>query len=268
MSEILYEYETKVGWYLSILFGIFLMIAGIDLVILLITSYNTSFLIIVSGIYGVGAIIILIGLLGIYIVERYGIIGDFILKCSIVAFLVAIPIIFLLTLPNSIIFAIIPIIMLILFIVASYRDIRRTQMRHHPNPQDDLRIYEILVNISLVILGIILIPLGIYVNDLIMNFLPWIYSIGSYGFAFIITGVGLVFSRLLMYYRKQKEKIDREERIQEKKGDLQWLKHQYYDLGRSIQDIADELDESMITIKKWLENIDKPAKKPEKLIKE
>ena len=259
MSEEIYEYGLKLGWYISIVFCIFLMIAGIDLVILLITSYNTLFLIIVSGIYGIGNIIILISLLGIYIVKRYGIIGDFILRWSIVAFLVAIPIIFLLTLPNSIIFAIIPIIILILFIVASYLDIRRAQMRHHPNPQDDLRIDQILVNISLIIIGIILIPLGIYVNDLIMRFLPWIYSIGSYGFAFIITGVGLISSRILSYSRKHKEKIDREERIQEKKGDLQWLKHQYYDLGRSIQDIADELDESMITIKKWLDEIDKPT---------
>ena len=259
MSEDLDEYELKVGWYISIVFSIFLMIAGIDLIILLITSYNILFFIIVLGIYGVGTIIILISLLGIYIVKRYGIIGDFILRWSIVAFLVAIPIIFLLTLPNSIIFVIIPIIMLILFIVASYLDITRRLKRHHPNPQDDLRIDQILVNISFIIIGIILIPFGIYVNDLIMRFLPWIYSIGSYGFAFIITGVGLISSTILTYYRKHKEKTDREERIQEKKGNPQWLKHQYYELGRSIQDIADELDESMITIKKWLDEIDKPT---------
>lgn len=34
--------------------------------------------------------------------------------------------------------------------------------------------------------------------------------------------------------------------------DLDWLKHQYYDLGRSIQDIADELGVSMIKIRKLL----------------
>ncbi len=34
--------------------------------------------------------------------------------------------------------------------------------------------------------------------------------------------------------------------------DLNWLRHQYYDLGRSIQDIADELGHSMIRIRKLL----------------
>jgi predicted amidophosphoribosyltransferase len=36
------------------------------------------------------------------------------------------------------------------------------------------------------------------------------------------------------------------------KIDLNWLRHQYYDLGRSIQDIADELGHSMIRIRKLL----------------
>jgi len=71
--------------------------------------------------------------------------------------------------------------------------------------------------------------------------------------------VNLVFSGIFSFYRRLKEK---KEKIKEKKEefDLKWLKHQYYDLGRSIQEIADELNESLITIRKWLDNIDKPAK--------
>ena len=71
--------------------------------------------------------------------------------------------------------------------------------------------------------------------------------------------VNLVFSGIFSFYRRLKEK---KEKIKEKKEefDLKELKHQYYDLGRSIQEIADELNESIITIRKWLDNIDKPAK--------
>ncbi len=37
---------------------------------------------------------------------------------------------------------------------------------------------------------------------------------------------------------------------------LTWIKHQYYDLGRSIQDIADDQHESMMTIKKWVDKLE------------
>ena len=36
-----------------------------------------------------------------------------------------------------------------------------------------------------------------------------------------------------------------------------WLKHQYYELGRSVQDIAEEQGVSMITIRKWLDKLEK-----------
>ena len=39
-------------------------------------------------------------------------------------------------------------------------------------------------------------------------------------------------------------------------GKLEWIKTQYYDLNRSIQDIADDLNESMMTIRKYLDEID------------
>ncbi|MFX1456656.1 MAG: zinc ribbon domain-containing protein [Promethearchaeota archaeon] len=40
--------------------------------------------------------------------------------------------------------------------------------------------------------------------------------------------------------------------------DLKWLEHQYYGLGRTIQDIADDQGVSMITIKRWLVKIKRP----------
>jgi len=41
---------------------------------------------------------------------------------------------------------------------------------------------------------------------------------------------------------------------------LDWLKHQYYDLGRTIQDIANDQNVSMITISKWLEKLENTSK--------
>lgn len=39
---------------------------------------------------------------------------------------------------------------------------------------------------------------------------------------------------------------------------LTWLNYQYYELGRSLQDIADDQGVSMMTINKWVDKIDKP----------
>ena len=40
------------------------------------------------------------------------------------------------------------------------------------------------------------------------------------------------------------------------KGRLEWIKTQYYDLNRTIQDIADDFGESMITIRNYLNEIE------------
>ncbi len=46
---------------------------------------------------------------------------------------------------------------------------------------------------------------------------------------------------------------------------LTWLNHQYYDLGRSFQDIADDQGVSMMTIRKWVDKIERPiSEKKEK----
>jgi len=39
-------------------------------------------------------------------------------------------------------------------------------------------------------------------------------------------------------------------------GKLEWIKTQYYDLGRTIQDVANDLGESMITVRKNLDEIE------------
>jgi len=43
-------------------------------------------------------------------------------------------------------------------------------------------------------------------------------------------------------------------------GKLEWIKTQYFDLHRNIQDIADDLGESMMTVKKYLNEIENQDK--------
>ncbi|MFX0083249.1 MAG: zinc ribbon domain-containing protein [Candidatus Hodarchaeota archaeon] len=55
----------------------------------------------------------------------------------------------------------------------------------------------------------------------------------------------------------------------DEESDLNWLKYQYYDLGRSLQNIADELGVSMIRIRNMLSKIEVvPEKKEAELKKE
>lgn len=52
-------------------------------------------------------------------------------------------------------------------------------------------------------------------------------------------------------YDKPKKKIGTQNYM-----NLNWLRQQYYDLGRTLQDIADEQKVSIMTIKKWVDKID------------
>ena len=48
------------------------------------------------------------------------------------------------------------------------------------------------------------------------------------------------------------ERVDEVE-VKDDYKDLNWLKHQYYEVGRTIQDIASEQGVSMMTIRNWLD---------------
>lgn len=47
--------------------------------------------------------------------------------------------------------------------------------------------------------------------------------------------------------------------------DSDWLKHQYYELGRGVQDIADEQGVSMITIRNWIDMSEEDKQKTIKI---
>ena len=260
MSEVLYEYGAKFDWHLKMLLGVFLMIFGIDLVILFFLNRNDILIfIIVLGLYGIATIIILISMLGVFIVKRYGMKGDIILRGTIIGIIWLIPIILsiiVLSIINFMFLWLYWIAILILFLVSEYLEKKRIEKKHIPNPDADLRFLHNLGTLFAVVFGIILIPIGIYVNDLILRFLPWIYYIGSYGLAFYIIGGILIFYEIYGLYHGRKEKRENQQIIKEKKEDLDWLGHQYYEKGRSIQDIADELNVSMMKVKKWLHKLE------------
>ena len=74
----------------------------------------------------------------------------------------------------------------------------------------------------------------------------------------MFTGGILLFSVIIGYYRRNKEKREKTKIISKKRKEFnaEWFKHQYYDLGKSIQDIADELNESVATLRKRIDKID------------
>lgn len=77
------------------------------------------------------------------------------------------------------------------------------------------------------------------------------------GIAIIIIGIvflGFVPLRLFKNIREYKKKEIQYEEKQEYKN-LSWLKHQYYDLGKSLQDIANEQNVSIIKIRKWVDKL-------------
>jgi len=71
----------------------------------------------------------------------------------------------------------------------------------------------------------------------------------------IILAWGLI--KTLISPKKYRGYIEEKKTFEEKQDYMNpsWLKHQYYDLGRSLQDIANEQRVSMITIRKWVDKL-------------
>ncbi len=90
---------------------------------------------------------------------------------------------------------------------------------------------------------------------LLVGIMTFMYPYGyKFTFAFffpIISGALLIIARILqtrVIGKGLEEKCDY--------MNVNWLKHQYYDIGKSIQDIANEQNTSLITIRKWLDKIE------------
>jgi hypothetical protein len=84
----------------------------------------------------------------------------------------------------------------------------------------------LLCGIVLIIIGIIILTLGLIIT-------------------LIIT------PKIFRGYIKEQKKFEGMQDYM----DPSWLKHQYYDLGISLQDIANEQHVSMMTIRKWVDKL-------------
>jgi len=123
-------------------------------------------------------------------------------------------------------------------------------------------IFEIIFGIMLIVVG-----MGIIINTEGIQILVLFYSgfliliptelISIIGIAIIIIGIvflALVPLRLFKNIREYKKKVIQYEEKQEYKNPS-WLTHQYYDLGESIQDIANEQNVSIVAIRKWIDKL-------------
>ena len=69
----------------------------------------------------------------------------------------------------------------------------------------------------------------------------------------IIFALGIPLMIIGIKVKGEQKVLEREEKKKQDYKDLSWLKYQYYDLGKSIQDIADDQNVSIIEINKWLD---------------
>ena len=124
---------------------------------------------------------------------------------------------------------------------------------------------------ALVICSIFGLIFGFLFFFLLKDLVDEVYRIGIFWLAFFIGFCAPGYYRLKeiffqgsersqRWYRlKEGNVFERVEEVEEKDEfkDLDWLKYQYYDLGKSVQDIADDQGVSMITIRKWIDKIEK-----------
>ncbi|MHA2391325.1 MAG: hypothetical protein ACXAEX_05095 [Promethearchaeota archaeon] len=134
----------------------------------------------------------------------------------------------------------------------------------------DFRVIVVLMVIDsvLIVAGIVLflIPQPITCYFLI-GCHPKYWGIGSttclIGFLFLFAGLKGYLTRThpdsLVYKKYFTSKRDLKVKKVEEKDDYKnfdWLKHQYYELGKSVQDIANEQGVSMITIRKGIDKLE------------
>lgn len=72
---------------------------------------------------------------------------------------------------------------------------------------------------------------------------------------FILSGTIIIILTVIggfYFYLKSPPKLE----VKKDYIKVNWLNHQYYELGKSLQDIADNQGVSMITVKKWVDKLD------------
>lgn len=92
----------------------------------------------------------------------------------------------------------------------------------------------------------------------IISFISMLRFFAPYGFSFefaivlpFIGGLLLIFGRIY-FMRIFSERIKKQDY-----NDLKWLENQHFNLNKSVQQIAGEQNVSMITIREWIDKIEK-----------
>ena len=77
----------------------------------------------------------------------------------------------------------------------------------------------------------------------------------SFAWLFILTGTIIITPTVIggfYFYLNSPPKLE----VKTDYMNIKWLNHQYYELGRSLQDIANDQGVSMMTVKKWVNNLE------------
>ena len=125
----------------------------------------------------------------------------------------------------------------------------------------------LIVNISFFCLIILFLIIGIYLVVTGVGYYGklsiqpiddryWYYwSIKYYFLVYILPGtlmiIAAVVGGIYFYLKSPFQLVEKQNYM-----NLKWLIHHYYELGMSLQDIADAQGVSMITIKKWVDKLD------------
>lgn len=91
--------------------------------------------------------------------------------------------------------------------------------------------------LSMMFQGDIFLALGVLI-------LIFIYA----GVIIIVVSIIYKLIEFIVNIRRQREKTDY--------MNLNWLKHQYFDLGKNIQDIAEDQNTTIIKIKRWVDKLE------------
>ena len=99
-----------------------------------------------------------------------------------------------------------------------------------------------------------------YLGFLIFLVIPFYVTFISFTGLYIIILPGFVLAIILDKPSSKpiNESTDKSKRFPERKYeyyDLSWLENQYYNLGKTLQDIADDQNVSMIEIRKYLDKV-------------
>lgn len=78
---------------------------------------------------------------------------------------------------------------------------------------------------------------------------------GYYARFFLVPGIIIIITTFIIGINAYSKSTPRLE-VKKNYMNVKWLNHQHYELGKSLQDLANDQGVSMMTIKKWVDKLD------------